>query len=567
MAVINGFLAKSVIGGIDNPYIADDVYGFSLPVWPPHDSAISNNIVSTLITSWPVEANPNSIQGFIANSYSNDFYYRIHLTPSRIDLGNISSLRVVNIELWNAFFTQKLLQQISSVDAEGITLSGGPTVPHMINPLQTIPYVLTITPDGPAVINAQFNWLIDGVSYSVIISGRRSVVFPFPPQYKNTGPVESFEFLTLVNRKETGSEQRRSLRIQPRRVLSFNVELLKSKYSQIFKNLMWGWQNRAYSVPVWTDISYTTTANAIGSKVINLATSNKSFRVGDSAILYSDPLVYEVFEIESMTATTLVSKTELVRAWPAVTQVLPIIIGHLREQQPVVRPIGDYLTANLRFVTSADNTWSYLPDTAANVVYDGLEVITDQPNWVRGLDEVYNYQFDTLDNQTGPIQWIAKELYSGNNRNYSWLLRDKIQIVAMRSFLRRTMGRFKTFWVPSWSHDFDLLTPIGSTSKIIRVAENGFRLLVGVDPAHDRLVVMLKNGNWYYRKIVAVGVVVDGVSIDIELDSTFGLTINPDDIDYISFLDRCRMSSDIQIFTWQTPTVVVYETNFTSVIK
>ena len=64
-----------------------------------------------------------AIVGVKLNSYLQDYYFRVHVRPSRIDLGNLLSSQTRQVEVWNAHLTSKLLASITRERVEGFVLS------------------------------------------------------------------------------------------------------------------------------------------------------------------------------------------------------------------------------------------------------------------------------------------------------------------------------------------------------------------------------------------------------------------------------------------------------------
>src|SRR3546814_21041247 len=86
--------------------------------------------------AWPA-AVPKVVGAVAAVSYFDDFYNRIHISPSRIDLGNLISVQTRNVVVWNAWLDQpRSLTALAFVAAGGITATGEGALPLAFAPLQ-----------------------------------------------------------------------------------------------------------------------------------------------------------------------------------------------------------------------------------------------------------------------------------------------------------------------------------------------------------------------------------------------------------------------------------------------
>ena len=76
--------------------------------FPPFNGQSNSSLISELTKHFPVEANGREIQCFKTQSYFDDFYNRIHIAPSILELGNIASEQTQSVNVWNAYLVSKL---------------------------------------------------------------------------------------------------------------------------------------------------------------------------------------------------------------------------------------------------------------------------------------------------------------------------------------------------------------------------------------------------------------------------------------------------------------------------
>lgn len=520
-------------------------------------SAIKVGSSGTLTRNEPVESGGGRVLGgFKVRGYADDWYYRVHVNPKEIDLGNAMSAQTREVEVWNAWPEVKQLSTINGVGTDGLSLQAPAAPPTNFGPLELRTYVLGMSVTGPAVIDASFTFVFPDEAPKLVVIGKRVVVFPFPPNWQS--PVtESLEWKTQVLRAFDGTEQRRSLRTHARRSFSYSVLVTREKTAK-FENLLWGWQHRMYGMPVWTDKSRLTGDVAADTSVLNLSTGDLSFAVGGLAILYQDDTHFEVVAIESMTSASITTQRPVAQSWSAGTLVMPCVVAHLPNSVATLRHSSNTLTAVVDFSCDPTLTDDFTPTVAAPVTYNGVEVVTRQPNWRNPIDNTWENAYALLDKDSGAIQQLQKETFPRIKRSYSWLLRNRPAITDFREWLGRMLGQAKTAYVPTWHDDFVLATTIGADVYGFEVQGNGFEDLVGLTTTRDRIMIRLKDGTSFYRRLTAVGT--SGANIQLAIDSPLGRQVVPADVASIHVLARCRLASDRVDLVWYSTGVVVANT-------
>jgi hypothetical protein len=71
------------------------------------------------------------------------------------------SVQTCEVEVWNAWFKPNALTDIGATQAEGMTLAGPVAPPTTFGPLESRLYVLSVTPNGPPVVNTAFRFEFD----------------------------------------------------------------------------------------------------------------------------------------------------------------------------------------------------------------------------------------------------------------------------------------------------------------------------------------------------------------------------------------------------------------------
>ena len=513
---------------------------------------------SGLVSEFPVTR-----AGTIGAGVNDTFYNRILIEPAALDLGNLLSTQARSIVVWNGFLTQQSLSAMQTSGADGISISSPVTPPYTLRALELLTYVVNVTLDGPSTIDAAINWTIGGANYTATITGSRVVVWPFAPNWSNDF-TESLEWKTDVLRAYAGSEQRRSLRTKPRRSFQYQARVLNGRDASRLESIIWGWQNRIFAMPVWSDKQQLAAPVNAGDTAIAVTTSTYSFTPGSVGMLFVDSRNFEAIEISDVSSGSLLLAHPLLGSWPAGTLLMPAVLAHLPTDVSSSRYTDTALDASLQFATSPDNTDGYVPDAAAPTLYNGIEVITQKPDWSSPIGNSFEFMFDTMDGGTGPLQWDATETYPRLTRKYGWKFSNRNDILTFRQLLGRRRGKCVPAYIPSWHQDFVVTANIGATDMSIQVLDDDFALMVGVKPERSVLALRLTDGTMYFRTITGVSTPTPGYT-QLSIDSKIGVEINVAQIDALYLMMLYRLATDLVEIVWKSTGVATVETSFISI--
>lgn len=512
----------------------------------------------TIVNFVPVVKN---IAGSKMNTFYDDWYNRIHLMPRAIDLLNVISDQTRDVTLWNAFFSNKVLSSTSFPVGQGINVLGGVATPYTLKPLEILTYSLEVSAEGPPAIDVDLEWNIDGEKLTVNILGRRIVVWPFPPNWVD--PVEeTLEFFTDIFTAYNGDEQRRALRSKPRRNIEY-ISLLKSRDAAISNNLLWGWQNRNFALPLWFDKTRLTVGAASGSLTLNADTIDRGFFNGGLILLYASSTDYEAIQIISFTTNSIQLSKGLERSWPANTLVFPINIAKLPRNVSSNRLTSGVLRLATSFQCDPVQTDPHLPVAAAPITHNGYEVILKRPNFAQPVDVSHDFEYDTVDFLIGNISSIPSHDHAKTVRRFQWTCRSHAEIREVRSLLGRLKGRAKAAYMPTWFEDFELYESEAIGAMGVRVLSNEFHKMVGNDPALNTLLIRLTDGTNIIRTIDSTGI--DGEITTLGITAALTSNINKQNVRVMSLVHLCRLSADRTTIKWLTDGRATIDASFTLV--
>ena len=144
-----------------------------------------------------------------------------------------------------------------------------------------------------------------------------------------------------------------SLSERPKVSYNYKVQVLDREL-QMFDAVMWGWQNRAFSVPVWN--SYTYTSQAIGQGTTTLfveETASREFGADKVAIIFAGPELYEAVEIQEVQADRLILKKPVQFSWTRKVPVLPARTMRMAKEINYTGPVANFREIDMSFTAEA----------------------------------------------------------------------------------------------------------------------------------------------------------------------------------------------------------------------
>jgi hypothetical protein len=487
------------------------------------------------------------------------WYYRIHLLPAQLALGNLSGDVQREVVLWNANFSPVQLEAAQVAGDPGVTLTSAFVVPGALAPLQYEAFTVAVSGSGQPQVDATITWTIDGVDYVVPIMGRRSVVLPFKPEWSND-VTETLQWRTSLTTAYNGVEQVKSLR-RPRRVFEYSVRLLDKDEAALFDQLMFGWTARMFSVPIWNEGSKTTADAMAGATVLSVDTRFMSLAVGANVALYRSAFDYEMVQVDAFTDTSITLRTPVLSNWFAGSRVYPMMTGALDPSVSSNRYTDYYSESRLRITMSPVGAVLRLDSTPSAETYQGFEIYTRyDTNWAGGMNVSNQAREKRLDNDLGPIRIAPKADFPLRIRAFSWLVRSRDVDNDLRAFFARREGRLRPVWMSSGTADLTLVEPTIVGDNQLKVRKNQYGSLINQHPAMRHLVLVLRDGRRLPYRIE--GVSEDAAYTGLQLSQDFTEVISPAQVKRVSFLGLYRLGADEVAFERSTDTVSQVSVNF-----
>lgn len=432
---------------------------------------------------------------------------------------------------------------------------------------------------------------------TMTMGGIQLAFLPFPPNWIN--PIsEVLEWKTDILQAYNGSEQRRSLRIKPRRSLSYDY-MIQGELTNLHDTIIWGWHSRSFAVPMWHE-RFVLAADVIaGTSKITLNDDLSPFADDSLAVIYVDALTYEIVRVNTTLNGELMLTVPARYSWAAGLKIYPIAMSHLGTTTNVMRVTQTTLTGKFEFLCNPVTSTANIADVAPTETYRGLEIVPDGHNWIDGMTTDFLNEFKMADTGTGAIQYF-NAAKSRMTRPFKFFLKGKAKIKQFREFLARCRGQAVHFWIPSWNDDITIAFPDFRTTEndVTRITNAGIPRTIEASGALEeysrRNVFYVKNTTFgtffggssqrhvmiklsgvnlytmytgnddvritengdtrvsedyhgveagvYYREIVAA--FSSGTVTQVVVDEPFEGELTPDDVLWIRRMYKCRLASD-----------------------
>lgn len=380
-------------------------------------------------------------------------------------------------------------------------------------------------------------------------SRRDLPVFSVMPNWKN-GITEQISWLTEVLGSEMAAEQRRPLRLSPRR--TFEASFMRADADRSRLDLfLAGTGKKKCLVPLWHEQFELGEGNSNGSIQFPAGTlKTREWPVGSLAMITNgDASIYAVLWVNAVDlAIDQIQLTALANVGPWLNgcRIYPLRVARVLDQAKLGNPTDRVAVTQIRFALSdpdhsvvpgfgnLSKTWLFKPNRsiAIDIDYFRNDFIIDY--------EVGKVEVVDPSNQVQTVQAIGLRLFG------------RADIYKFRQFLYAARGKLHGFFMPTFMQDLLPLEDLSGNSFDCKV--NGFFDYIK-EPQDARLRIMIefKDGQTqYFAGIKNVEPVLDSVPpyrqvaerFTVEDDDAFPTTIARADIARISFLVYSRFDQD-----------------------
>jgi len=503
-------------------------------------------------TGW-VERTPYNFEvGRLGRSFGYDFFNRIHINTNTINFNNLVGTQIFTVHVWSAFFSNQTLTDTLLVDAEGIFLTGGEAPPFDFTPLHEISWIVTGTQVGPPIIDGSLTLTFGGVTeYTIPMVGRRVLLWEWDADWSSS-VLERLEWKTDVIQSYDGTEQRRKLRMNPKRSMEFGV-METATARRTLETMLWGWSNRVWAVPIHTDVRDTSAKVFSGDLFIPFSRDDTlDYSVGSFLILkLRESGVFDICEVASLESGGVSVVRPLVFDWEAGTKVYPGRPARLQSFPTLDRETDDIITSRVIFEFEDPQQWS---QSFGAVLHKGYPVVTFKHNWVERPSISYSEKATTFYPSIGTKYIDSEAPIPAPIIKAHYTFKDRTEIDAWRQFIHAAKGKWSSVWVRSFANDLELVAPCLSSEITLTVRRTSYHSQVALDPSRKDVRIELHDGSIFIRRLVS-SAEVDSVTETVAMEASLGVDIDATNVREISFLSLVRFNSDAVELSWVTDSI------------
>lgn len=477
------------------------------------------------------------------------FFNKIHHLPAVIELGNILSTVVQEIEIYNAWRYVSKDLTVATIDVDsGVSFSGLPSLPATIPQQTSELFDVVVTTDGPPVIDGTLDFTADGTSWSVAVTGNRVVMFAYEPE---TPVRESLKWLTDIIQSANGDEQRIKARKSPRQTFEMLIRAEEGTDRRKMMNLIKGWQHGVFGIPIWWEGRQLGTDASATDTTVYLDTKYADFRSDGLAILWYDDETFDALQVDSFNDTSITFTSPLTQDFNAgTTLVMPLRTCYLSGSIPGQRHLQNLMDLRLR-VQVIDND----SDIADDSVWDTHEskVMLDEANLTNGpIQDDMVRQIEIIDNRTANPQqfstWDASHPVTAKG-----FLGDSLQRVwEVRQLAHALNGSQVAFYLPTFYHDVVVTGTLAAGSFLMDIENNGYCDYINGQEPFKSLWIELTDGTIITKQVESC-VVIDDDTERLTIDVAWVSEILATEINRISWLRLVRIADDTMSFEHAYP--------------
>lgn len=366
-------------------------------------------------------------------------------------------------------------------------------------------------------------------------------VCPFRVNWRD-GVTERLEWKTDTQADFLGNEQRRALRLTPRREWEVTLSLWDGE--RAFWDL---WLHRLggteFLFPLWHDSVRAAQEAAQGDSEVRVDTRALEFTAGSYALLRGPTaLSCQRVLVQEVHDDRIVLSEPLAVAWPKGTRVEPLVRGRLSEQNDVKAITSRVSETTVVFEGTRAQPYALGVDSWDQFL--GVPVLPTGPNRSEEVSAQFAWAFSESDSETGRRYRKSDSGRAFVQQKHSWLLRGRTAKSEFRSLLYRLSGAAGALWLPTFNDDLQMTrdTPDGVMSLYVR--NIGWSYTGGATSGREYVVIELVGGTRIFRRITGTAASGNPAEERLLVNAAFPGGLLRSAVRRISFMDTARLQND-----------------------
>ena len=344
---------------------------------------------------------------------------------------------------------------------------------------------------------------------------------------------EILEWKTSFLESRSGKTQAAKMREFPRQIFKV-VTHSSDTHRRNFRNLLIPNQDKLWALPDWREVSRVTLEEGATSLEIEF------FKYGfwppkGLAIFWESYSNWEIIEYEFDGES--LSFPPIQNDWENII-FMPLRIGHIVEI-PKIHQTELYTKVEFRFQALVNDTDMLidtdLPNLLDMALFNNIDLYERCPLYKGriGVKDQIQFREDRFDPKTGKFSVNYPWDCPRQKRELFFYEEGRDELLNFYGWLYRRSGRFRSFFMPTWTRDLEL-----DTTGTLYICF--FIIPTVLDPCHDEIAFRTKDGRWRIRTIVDSRYI--GPQLEIRIDVP--LNIEAEDVERISYLRQYILERD-----------------------
>lgn len=370
-------------------------------------------------------------------------------------------------------------------------------------------------------------------------------VFLPRPNWAN-GLSAVMEWKTDILMSETAAEQRRRLRISPRRAYEAGF-MRVGPWQMILDAFLVAAGQHPVLLPLWADETALDQIVAAGEQILYGDFRTRDFEVGKLLILRRDPVSQDPFDYELALVSDVSDYTISLAAPVAVdckigTTVTPIRVAQVRDEISLTQMSDMVTTAQIRFwqteLFNREPDWSDQPTYGKT----GLHIWTLEPDIVTSPTITIARNAYPNDIGTGVVYTVDPGNQAATSTKAVFHIPGRQEIKDFEKLMMAIAGKSSTFHFPTWRSDLELVRNIVPSEGAIAVKRCGVSQYLGANQKiRTDILIQLYDGTLIPNTIISAHAVADTEWLFLS-ETTPAVDLN--DVRRISYMPVSRLDVD-----------------------
>lgn len=494
------------------------------------------------------------LQGLEAGTWGDVFFDNVFVSPPVINAGLITGGESFEFSIWHSYRSSLQLAGVTESGADGVDLDGNRSG-RVTSFVSSAYSVFLNQASGDLSYRASFDFGQAG-SYSFQLSATMAIVLHFPVDW-SMQPELRHSYLTEVIESWNGSEQRISLRDQPRLSATYQYGLADAD-QYLFSSLVGNFSGQ-YLVPIWPMQSELAEPVArFDSKA--LVSDLSDWVVPGCRVMLSDGDTWEICLVASVAGLEVAFSDLVKKNYRSGARLVPVSQAWINDEvSSVAHGIGVEVTgASFDF----DEVELLRPEPADDfTIFNDRRVLDIRHDRSKDCTLQYKRLRETLDPSIGRryihdrVQGAIKYL------QFSWRFFDQVSRKRFDDFAELERGAQGEFYLESPLVAMQLAKDIEASTLEITISQANYKNFLKSNTFAPAIALKLYNGTVLYRNVDSA-IQGSGNTEVVTLQEPIN-NIRIEDVEYIAPLFLGRFESDEFAHTFDTPS----DSSITKIIK